>query len=88
MRGEHHYEHGPTGGYKERVPGTPNHCVPQRVELQFCQQQSTAAPLKAALSCTGEGVYREEKYETRAQMTSSESAAGCGVTSAVVSMAR
>lgn len=53
MRGEHHYEHGPTGGYKEQVPGTPNHCVPQRVELQFCQQQSNAAPLKAALSRIG-----------------------------------
>lgn len=66
MRGEQHYEHGPTGGNKKRVPGTPNYCVPQRVELQFCQHQSNAAPLKAALSCTGEGVYREERYETRA----------------------
>lgn len=55
MRGEHHYEHGPTGGYKEQVPETPNHCFPQRVELQFCQQQSNAAPLKAALSWMGGG---------------------------------
>lgn len=90
MRGEHHYEHGPTGGYKEQVPETPNHCVPQRVELQFCQQQSNTAPLKAALSWMegGGGELQRGKKGDRAQMTSSESVAGCGATSAVVSIAR